>query len=154
MDTPTSERYEVSYRVLSIALLWLAVTFAFAEPRDLSASEQLLAIDLYLVGGEWHLASEMCRQVYSRKLTFTAAAHRLGLCELARALTSSLARPQTVVNRWRQALAYLTIAATDSGHFEQWVASRFNYLRAATIYGGSNEIQRNIVAKRILELPS
>jgi len=37
---------------------------------------------------------------------------------------------------------------------EQWVASRFNYLRAATIYGGSNEIQRNIIAKRILGLPS
>jgi len=33
------------------------------------------------------------------------------------------------------------------------VASQFNYLRAATIYGGSNEIQRNIIAKRILGLP-
>jgi alkylation response protein AidB-like acyl-CoA dehydrogenase len=36
---------------------------------------------------------------------------------------------------------------------EQWVASQFNYLRAATIYGGSNEIQRNIIAKQILRLP-
>jgi len=92
--------------------------------RNLSASEQLLLVDLYLAGGEWQRASELCRQVYSRKLTFTAAAHRLGLCELARALTSSLARPQTVVSRWRQALAYLTIAATDSSHFEEWIASR------------------------------
>ena len=38
--------------------------------------------------------------------------------------------------------------------FEKWIASRFNYLRACTIYGGSNEIQRNVVAKQILRLPS
>jgi alkylation response protein AidB-like acyl-CoA dehydrogenase len=37
---------------------------------------------------------------------------------------------------------------------ERWVASEFNYLRAATIYGGSNEIQRNIIAKNILRLPT
>ena len=37
---------------------------------------------------------------------------------------------------------------------ERAVASEFNYLRAATIYGGSNEIQRNIVAKQILRLPT
>ena len=36
---------------------------------------------------------------------------------------------------------------------EQWVPSTFNYLRAATIYGGSNEIQKNIIAKYILGLP-
>jgi alkylation response protein AidB-like acyl-CoA dehydrogenase len=37
---------------------------------------------------------------------------------------------------------------------ERWIASQFNYLRAATIYGGSNEIQKNIIAKHILRLPS
>ncbi len=37
---------------------------------------------------------------------------------------------------------------------EQNVAPAFNYLRATTIYGGSNEIQRNIIAKLILGLPS
>ena len=31
--------------------------------------------------------------------------------------------------------------------------STFNYLRAATIYGGSNEIQKNIISKHILGLP-
>ena len=35
---------------------------------------------------------------------------------------------------------------------QQWVPSNFNYLRAATIYGGSNEIQRNVIAKMILGL--
>ena len=34
--------------------------------------------------------------------------------------------------------------------YEQWVPSHFNYLRATTIYGGSNEIQKNIIAKLIL----
>ncbi len=37
---------------------------------------------------------------------------------------------------------------------EQWVAPSFNYTRATTIYGGSNEIQKNIIAKMILGLPS
>jgi alkylation response protein AidB-like acyl-CoA dehydrogenase len=37
---------------------------------------------------------------------------------------------------------------------EEWVPSGFNYTRATTIYGGSNEIQKNIIAKWILGLPS
>lgn len=40
------------------------------------------------------------------------------------------------------------------GDHERWVASQFNYLRAATIYGGSNEIQKNIISKHILRLPT
>ncbi len=35
---------------------------------------------------------------------------------------------------------------------EQWVPSTFNYTRATTIYGGSSEIQKNIIAKLILGL--
>ncbi len=38
--------------------------------------------------------------------------------------------------------------------WEQGVAPQYNYLRAATIYAGSNEIQKNIIAKLILGLPS
>ncbi len=37
---------------------------------------------------------------------------------------------------------------------EQWVGAAFNYTRATTIYGGSNEIQKNVIAKLILGLPS
>jgi alkylation response protein AidB-like acyl-CoA dehydrogenase len=37
---------------------------------------------------------------------------------------------------------------------EQWIAPQYCYQRAATIYGGSNEIQKNIIAKWILGLPS
>lgn len=36
---------------------------------------------------------------------------------------------------------------------EQWVAPTYSYNRATTIYGGSNEIQKNIIAKLILGLP-
>jgi alkylation response protein AidB-like acyl-CoA dehydrogenase len=36
---------------------------------------------------------------------------------------------------------------------EESVASTFNYTRATTIYGGANEIQKNILAKHILGLP-
>ncbi len=36
---------------------------------------------------------------------------------------------------------------------EESVASEHNYIRAATIYAGSNEIQKNIIAKMILGLP-
>src|SRR3954471_1913717 len=35
---------------------------------------------------------------------------------------------------------------------EQFVPSRFSYLRATTIYGGTNEVQKNIIAKAILGL--
>jgi alkylation response protein AidB-like acyl-CoA dehydrogenase len=35
---------------------------------------------------------------------------------------------------------------------EQWIAPSFNYARAATIYGGSSEVQKNIIAKAILGL--
>jgi alkylation response protein AidB-like acyl-CoA dehydrogenase len=37
---------------------------------------------------------------------------------------------------------------------EQWVAPLYCYNRASTIYGGSNEIQKNIIAKWILGLPA
>ncbi len=37
---------------------------------------------------------------------------------------------------------------------EQWVAPMHAYNRATTIYGGSNEIQKNVIAKYILGLPT
>ncbi len=52
------------------------------------------------------------------------------------------------------ALGWLDSPAEALPAIEQGVASSFNYLRAATIYGGSNEIQRNIIAKQILRLPT
>ena len=51
------------------------------------------------------------------------------------------------------ALAWFNEPGVVPAH-EQWVASDFNYNRATTIYGGTNEIQRNVIAKNILRLPS
>ena len=39
----------------------------------------------------------------------------------------------------------------DDPASERW-RSEFLYSRAATIYGGSAEIQRNIIARRLLDL--
>ncbi|RIL05510.1 MAG: pimeloyl-CoA dehydrogenase large subunit [Proteobacteria bacterium] len=52
------------------------------------------------------------------------------------------------------ALGWLDTPPEALPEIERGVASQFNYLRAATIYGGSNEIQRNIIAKQILRLPT
>jgi alkylation response protein AidB-like acyl-CoA dehydrogenase len=40
----------------------------------------------------------------------------------------------------------------DSGGFDEW-QRLYLFTRADTIYGGSNEIQRNIIAERVLGLP-
>jgi alkylation response protein AidB-like acyl-CoA dehydrogenase len=40
---------------------------------------------------------------------------------------------------------------TESGAVD--VSTPFLQVRRATIYGGSSEIQRNIVARRVLNLP-
>jgi alkylation response protein AidB-like acyl-CoA dehydrogenase len=53
----------------------------------------------------------------------------------------------------QNAMGWFDAPAGALPEHERWVASQFNYLRAATIYGGSNEIQKNIIAKQILRLP-
>ncbi|MCC6876811.1 MAG: acyl-CoA dehydrogenase family protein [Sandaracinaceae bacterium] len=50
------------------------------------------------------------------------------------------------------ALSWFNEAGTVPA-IEEWVPSQYNYLRATTIYGGSNEIQKNVISKYILGLP-
>jgi alkylation response protein AidB-like acyl-CoA dehydrogenase len=60
--------------------------------------------------------------------------------------------------RWRQGLGELAMdvlgfgAGAPAGDTERW-QRLFLFSRADTIYGGSNEIQRGIVAERVLGLP-
>jgi alkylation response protein AidB-like acyl-CoA dehydrogenase len=66
---------------------------------------------------------------------------------------------QEITELAMDALGHNALGWTDSPSdalptYQQWIASEFNYLRAATIYGGSNEIQKNIISKAILGLPS
>jgi len=42
----------------------------------------------------------------------------------------------------------------EIGGVETDFLSPFYYARPATIYGGSSEIQRNVIAKYVLDLPS
>lgn len=51
------------------------------------------------------------------------------------------------------ALGWFDSSTEAMPEYQLWLASHFNYLRAATIYGGSNEIQKNIISKMILGLP-
>ena len=48
--------------------------------------------------------------------------------------------------------ASLTCDAGDSHDFDEW-QRLFLFSRSDTIYGGSNEIQRNVISERVLGLP-
>ncbi len=43
-------------------------------------------------------------------------------------------------------------ALAKDGNFDEW-QQLYLFSRADTIYGGSNEVQRNIIAERVLGLP-
>lgn len=60
---------------------------------------------------------------------------------------------------WHRDLGELAMAikgasglVLDGGEFDEW-QRLFLFSRADTIYGGSNEVQRNIIAERVLGLP-
>ena len=60
---------------------------------------------------------------------------------------------------WHRDLGELAMAVKGraglelaGGEFDEW-QRLFLFSRADTIYGGSNEVQRNIIAERVLELP-
>ena len=60
---------------------------------------------------------------------------------------------------WHRDLGELAMAINgkagmvlDGGEFDEW-QRLFLFSRADTIYGGSNEVQRNIIAERVLGLP-
>ena len=60
-------------------------------------------------------------------------------------------RKQGRFNERREELIRMAESGGDDGESERW-RTEFLYSRAASIYGGSAEIQRNIIARRLLDL--
>jgi alkylation response protein AidB-like acyl-CoA dehydrogenase len=94
-------------------------------------------------------------QVYALRARSRATQHRLAAGERLGPETSVdkillATAEQTVFDLVAAALSGRVLAGDDPGS-ERWRAD-YLYSRAATIYGGSAEIQRNIVARRLLDL--
>ena len=86
--------------------------------------EALLVGDLYLLSGLRAEAAELLRRTCRDNPANLEAAHRLGLCELARAAATRPADVATAVARWQRALGYLTVAVTDRRHWAAWCTGR------------------------------
>jgi alkylation response protein AidB-like acyl-CoA dehydrogenase len=98
---------------------------------------------------------ETFAQVYALRARSRATQHRLAAGERLGPETSVdkillATAEQAVFDLVVAALSDRVLAGDDPGS-ERWRAD-YLYSRAATIYGGSAEIQRNIVARRLLDL--
>jgi len=61
------------------------------------------------------------------------------------------ARIESSRRTWTTSALSTSVVSGDDEDSRHW-RSEFLYSRAATIYGGSGEIQRNIIARRLLDL--
>ena len=84
--------------------------------------------------------------------------HRVGGADVARALEAEAA--QVDPGEQRLAATVLDVLGPTLEHAEPDAAEEdgfwyetYLYSRAATIYGGTQQIQRNIIADRVLALP-
>jgi alkylation response protein AidB-like acyl-CoA dehydrogenase len=98
---------------------------------------------------------EVTQQVYAFRARSRATQHRVAAGETLGPETSI---DKVLLATAEQALFDLAAEALsaelllgDDAMSERW-RSEFMYSRAATIYGGSGEIQRNIIARRLLDL--
>jgi alkylation response protein AidB-like acyl-CoA dehydrogenase len=94
-------------------------------------------------------------QLYAFRARSRATQHRLAAGERLGPETSIdkimvATTEQAVLDLAAQGLADQVLVGDDAAS-EEW-RSEFLYSRAATIYGGSAEIQRNIIARRLLDL--
>lgn len=100
---------------------------------------------------------ELIQLVYAFRARSRATQHRLAAGETLGAETSIdkvllAAAEQALFDLAAEALPRAVMSGDDA-HSGRWRAE-FLYSRAATIYGGSAEIQRNIIARRLLDLGS
>jgi alkylation response protein AidB-like acyl-CoA dehydrogenase len=96
-------------------------------------------------------------QLYALRARSRATQHRLAAGATLGAETSIdkvlvATTEQTLYDTVRRVLPG-TVELDDGIAGEQW-RNEFLYSRAATIYGGTAEVQRNIIARRLLELGS
>jgi alkylation response protein AidB-like acyl-CoA dehydrogenase len=128
--------------------LWHRIAFLQRRLNDFLAEVEPEAVDPAEVG-------EVVQMVYTVRARSRATQHRLS--------DGGRLGPETSVDKILLATAeqavFDLIAAglsrsfvtSDEAEADKWRAD-FLYSRAATIYGGSAEIQRNIVARRLLDL--
>jgi alkylation response protein AidB-like acyl-CoA dehydrogenase len=103
------------------------------------------------------LVGEAFVQLYALRARSRATQHRLAAGATLGAETSIdkvlvATAEQTLYDTVRRVLPG-TVEVDDGIAGEQW-RNEFLYSRAATIYGGTAEVQRNIIARRLLELGS
>jgi alkylation response protein AidB-like acyl-CoA dehydrogenase len=96
-------------------------------------------------------------QLFALRARSRATQHRLAATGTIGAETSIdkvlvATAEQTIFDAARRLLP-ATIALDDGAAAEEW-RSDYLYSRAATIYGGTIEVQRNIIARRLLDLGS
>jgi alkylation response protein AidB-like acyl-CoA dehydrogenase len=103
------------------------------------------------------VVGEAYLQLHALRARSRATQHRLAATGTIGAETSIdkllvATAEQTTYDAVRRLLAGM-VELDDSAAGEMW-RSEYLYSRAATIYGGTAEVQRNIVARRLLELGS
>jgi alkylation response protein AidB-like acyl-CoA dehydrogenase len=100
---------------------------------------------------------EVTQQLYAFRARSRATQHRLASGATLASETSVdkvllATSEQAVFDLVAESLGGAFVANDDAAH-AQW-RTEYLYSRAATIYGGSAEIQRNIIARRLLDLGS
>jgi alkylation response protein AidB-like acyl-CoA dehydrogenase len=128
--------------------LWHRGAFLHQRLNQLLASAPEGSLDPAEVG-------EVAQQLFALRARSRATQHRLAAGERLGPETSIdkimlATAEQAVFDLAKDALAD-SILTSDDADSTRW-RSEYLYSRAATIYGGSAEIQRNIVARRLLDL--
>jgi alkylation response protein AidB-like acyl-CoA dehydrogenase len=128
--------------------LWQRAAFLHRRLGDLVAEADPDAIDPMKLG-------EVTQLVYAFRARSRATVHRLARGESLGAETSIdkvlLATAEQAVFDLVAETLPATVTIDDDSRSERW-RTEFLYSRAASIYGGSSEIQRNIIARRVLDL--
>jgi alkylation response protein AidB-like acyl-CoA dehydrogenase len=130
--------------------LWHRVAYLHARLQDLLHAVPPDTLDPIAVG-------EVAQLVYALRARSRSTQHRLAAGDRLGAETSI---DKVLVATAEQAVFDLVadglgpeLAIGDDAVSDRW-RRQFLYSRAATIYGGTSEIQKNIIARRLLDLGS